>query len=40
MILDGHKNLHFDNEQDIHMSSKNDEANGYVHSLEMLIIWH
>ena len=38
MILDEHKNLHCDNEQDIHMSSKIDEANGYMHNLEMLII--
>ena len=30
--LDDHNNLHFDNEQDIHMSSKNDEATDYGHN--------
>ena len=30
----------FTNEQDIHMSSKNYETNGYEHDLDMLIILH
>ena len=34
------ENLHFDNEYDIHMSSKNHEANGYRHNLDLLIILH
>ena len=31
-------NLHFDNERDIHMSSKNDDENGYGQDLDFLII--
>ena len=32
-----HKNLHFDNEQDPHMSSNNNEANRYRHDMDLLI---
>ena len=32
------KNLHFDNESDIHMSSKNYEANGYGQDLDLPIM--
>ena len=32
--------FHFDDEEVIHMSSKNDEANGNGHDLELLIISH
>ena len=32
------KNLHFDNEEYMHMSSKIHEANGYGHDLELAII--
>jgi hypothetical protein len=28
--LDEHENPHFDNEQDIHVSSKHYETNGYM----------
>ena len=33
--LDGNKNLHFDNEQDNHTSSKNNEESGYNLDLDM-----
>ena len=32
------KNLHFGNEEDMHMSSKIHEANGYGHDWELAII--
>ena len=38
--LKEHENIHFDNAQDIHMSSENYEENGYEHDLDMLIISH
>ena len=34
------ENLHFDKEEDIHMSSENLEANGYMHNLDLLIVSH
>jgi hypothetical protein len=34
-----HKNLHFDNEYDVHMSSKNYEASGYGLDLDSLAIF-
>jgi hypothetical protein len=30
----------FDNDKDIHISSRDYEENGYVHDLELLIILH
>ena len=33
-----HKNLHFDNEEDIHVSSKNYEESGYSLNLDLLAI--
>ena len=33
-----HKNLHFDNEYDVHMSSKNYEESGYGLNLDSLAI--
>ena len=36
--LNKHKNLHFDDGLDIHMSSKNNEENGYMYDLELLIV--
>ena len=32
--------LHFDNEKDIHTSSKNYEDYEYGHDTNLLIIWH
>jgi hypothetical protein len=32
------KNLHFDNEQEIHMSSENHEESGYRHDLDHLTL--
>jgi hypothetical protein len=32
------RNVHFDNEEDIHMSSKTYEANDYGNELDLLII--
>jgi len=40
MTLNEHENLHFDDEEDIYMSSKNYEANGYRHDLDSIIILH
>ena len=37
-VLNEHKNLHFDNELDISMSSKNYEESGYGLELELLTI--
>ena len=31
-----HENLHYDNEEDIHMSSENDEGSAYNLILDML----
>ena len=39
-LLNEHMNLHFDNVWNIHMSSKNYQANGYMHNLDLLIISH
>ena len=36
--LDQHKNLHFDDEQDIHMSFKKYAAHGCGHDVVLLII--
>ena len=36
--LNADKILHFDHELDIHMSSKNYEANSYIHDLDLLIL--
>ena len=38
--LNEHENLHFENEYDIHLSSKNYEATGYRRNLDFLIISH
>ena len=33
-----HENLHFDNEEDVHMSSKNTKESGYGLNLHLLTI--
>lgn len=38
--LNKRENVHFDNEQDIHMTSENSEANRDGHNLDLLIISH
>ena len=38
MTMSKYKNLHFDNEQDIHTSSKTFWVDGYKHDLNLLII--
>ena len=38
--FDEFQKLHFDNEQNIHISSQNCEANGCRHNLELVIILH
>ena len=35
----GHENLHFDNQEDIYMSSKNYEESSYNLDLHLLAIW-
>ena len=35
-----HVKLHFDNDRDICVSSKNYEANGYMQDLSLLVISH
>ena len=40
MTLNEHKNLHIDNEEDMHMNSENHVANGYGHNLDLLSILH
>ena len=36
--LNDSENLHFDNENDMHMSSKKYEKSGYMHNLGLLIV--
>jgi hypothetical protein len=36
--LNEHKNFHIDNEEEIHMSLENHEANGYGQELDSLIV--
>ena len=38
--LNEHQKFHFDNEKDIHTSFEHYEANGYMCSLDLLIISH
>jgi hypothetical protein len=40
MTICEHKNRHFHNEEEIHMSSKNYEADGFGHDLNSLIVLH
>jgi hypothetical protein len=34
------ENIHFDREEDFHMSSQNNEENGYGLDLDFVIIWY
>ena len=38
--LHKHENLHFDNDEDIHLSPKNYEEGNYTHDLDLVIISH
>ena len=40
MTINEHKNVHFDNEYDVHISYEIHEENGYMLKLDLLITLH